>query len=105
MKKLKIALAVLLACVAVHSYADQYDEGVKAAKAGDHKTAGQIWRSLADQGDARAQYMLGLVYFVSEGVPQHYLEAIKMFRKAADQGYADTLRISLQKNNSLGDEK
>ena len=48
----------------------------------------RLLRPLADQGDATAQYDLGLMYAKGQGVPQDYAEAVKWFRKAADQGDA-----------------
>jgi len=39
-------------------------------------------RRLADQGDAQAQYNLGL------GVAQDYQEAVRWYRLAAEQGHA-----------------
>jgi TPR repeat protein len=45
-------------------------------------------KALADQGDADAQYNLGIMYDNSKGVPENYAEAVKWYRKAADQGYA-----------------
>ena len=43
----------------------------------------------ADQGDAEAQFNLGVMYATGDGVPQDYQEAVKWYRRAADQGYAD----------------
>src|SRR5262245_39509714 len=40
----------------------------------------------AQRGDANAQSELGWKYAKGEGVPQDYAEAVKWFRKAADQG-------------------
>jgi uncharacterized protein len=42
----------------------------------------------AEQGDAFAQYDLGLMYDNGRGVLQDYKEAVKWHRKAAEQGYA-----------------
>jgi hypothetical protein len=42
-----------------------------------------------DEGDARAQSLLGLLYYRGQGVAQDYAEAAKWFRLAADQGDAD----------------
>ena len=42
----------------------------------------------AEQGNALAQYVLGLMYYAGEGVPKDDVEAEKWFRKAAEQGYA-----------------
>lgn len=55
----------------------------------DYTTAMQAFRQLADQGNAEAQWNLGLMYKLGEGVPQDYAEAVKWFRKAADQGDPD----------------
>ena len=42
---------------------------------------------LAQQGDAYAQYNLGVMYEKGQGVRQDYAEAVKWYRQAADQGY------------------
>ena len=47
------------------------------------------YRKAADQGDADAQYNLGVMYASGEGVPENDAEAVKWYRKAADQGDAD----------------
>ena len=44
--------------------------------------------SRAEQGDAPAQAMLGLMYANGEGVPEDDAEAVKWCRKAAEQGNA-----------------
>ena len=46
-------------------------------------------RALAYQGNAVAQFALGLLYNDGSGVPQDYAEALKWYRKAAEQGHAD----------------
>src|SRR5712692_8709765 len=49
----------------------------------------------AAQGDAEAQFSLGIMYANGQGVPQDYAEALKWFRLAAAQGIAKA-------QNSLG---
>lgn len=44
---------------------------------------------LADQGDADAQYKLGVMYGDGLGVKQNSAEAVRWYRKAADQGHVD----------------
>jgi len=44
---------------------------------------------LAANGDVKAQYSLGVLYYRGEGVPQDYAESARWYRKAAEQGYAD----------------
>ena len=46
-------------------------------------------RALAEQGDAEAQFSLGIMYDSGRGVPQDATEAIRWYRLAADQGFAD----------------
>jgi TPR repeat protein len=46
-------------------------------------------RKAAAQGDADAQYELGLCYGVGCGVPEDEVEAAKWYRKAAEQGHAE----------------
>ncbi|MDB9867302.1 sel1 repeat family protein [Pseudomonadales bacterium] len=43
-------------------------------------------KALAEQGDAKAQNNLGLMYANGNGTPQDYKEAVKWFRAAAEQG-------------------
>ena len=40
----------------------------------------------AIKGDARAQYLLGFAYYKGESVPQNLIEAVKWWRRAAEQG-------------------
>jgi len=64
MKKLTVTicltLAVLLGGVGT-SWGGDFDKGYAAYKSGDHATAFREWRPLAEQGDAVAQYNLGLM--------------------------------------------
>ncbi len=60
----------------------------KAKLAGLALTARREWRPLAKQGNANAQYNLGVMYDKGRGVPQDYAEAVKWYRKAAEQGHA-----------------
>ena len=45
-------------------------------------------KRLAEQGDASAQYNLGVMYERGRGVPENYTEAVKWYRLAAEQGVA-----------------
>ena len=84
--KLLSALAVGLLFAGPVS-AQDWNKGAFAYKAGDYVTAVQEWRSLAEQGDAKSQSALGLMYAKGEGVPQDYAEAVKWYRLAAEQGF------------------
>ena len=47
----------------------------------------RAWLPLAQQGDARAQFLLGSLYAQGHGVPQDYNAAAQWFRQAAEQGH------------------
>ena len=47
-----------------------------------------LW-TRAEQGDAKAQYSLGVAYRKGDGVPQDYAKAAKWYRHAAEQGHAE----------------
>ncbi len=66
-----------------------FDVGVAAYDRGDYATALREWRPLAEQGDANAQYNLGLMYRKGQGVSQDDAEAVGWWRKAAEQGNAN----------------
>ena len=44
---------------------------------------------MVQQGDANGQTSLGFMYDKGQGVPQDYAEAVRWYRKAAVQGYAE----------------
>ena len=85
MKKLTILLLSIF--ISFSSYAD-FQDGRDAYIKGDYKTAFIEWQPLAEQGHAKAQYNLGLMYDNGEGVLKDDKEAVKWYRKAAEQGHA-----------------
>jgi TPR repeat protein len=58
----------------------------------DYATALGLLRPLAEQGAARAQYDMGVMYDNGLGVAQDYAEAAKWYRKAAEAGDLDGQR-------------
>ena len=87
--KAGLVALVLSLSLAAPVTAGPFEDGFAAAERGDYATAFKLWRPLADQGDASAQFNLGIMYAQGEGVPQDYVQAHKWYRKAADQGDAD----------------
>jgi formylglycine-generating enzyme len=62
-----------------------YDNGVVVPE--NHAEAIKWYRKSARQGNATAQYNLGIIYRNGrDDVPQNYAEAAKWYRKAAEQG-------------------
>lgn len=54
----------------------------------DDQQAVAWYRKTAEQGDAHAQYILGLMYFDGRGVARDDQQAEAWYRKAAEQGYS-----------------
>ena len=52
----------------------------------DYAKAVKWYRKAAEQGDDGAQFQLGLIYEIGEGVPKDYSEAAKWYRKAIIRG-------------------
>ena len=44
------------------------------------------WKKSAEQGDAEAQYELGMAYYFGQGVEQDDKQAIEWYTKSAEQG-------------------
>jgi TPR repeat protein len=85
-----IFVAVLLMLsVAAPVAAESLEDAVAAYRRADYATALRLYRPLADQGLAVAQFNLGLMYDIGQGILQNYDEAVKWYRLAADQGRAD----------------
>ncbi len=82
----RIAIALVLALLALPATGQDFQKGLAAAMRGDYATVLREWRPLAEQGDVKAQYNLGFMYQLGQGVLQDYGEAAKWYRKAAEQG-------------------
>ncbi len=61
----------------------------EAYDAGRYADAVAMWRPCAEQGNADAQYILGVMYERGDGVPRDYVEAVRLYRLAAEQGHAN----------------
>lgn len=87
-------IAVPVSCVAVICGAAIIWQ-VYRSKANELKLAEdtRVCRAGAEQGDARAQANLGYMYSHGQGVLQDYVEAVRWYRKAADQGDATGQRF------------
>ena len=83
--------AILAAIILVLSFdapvaAGPWEDASSAANRGDYANALRLFRPLAEQGDAHAQFNLGVMYQDGQGVPQNHAEAVKWYRLAAEQG-------------------
>ncbi len=82
-------IGVILILFASMVQSANFQKGLDAFNKSHYKTAYKEWYSLAEQGDDRAQFGLGLMYKNGRGVFQDYEQAVYWYSKAAKQGNAD----------------
>lgn len=70
------------------SWAD-FERGMAALQSGRYDRAQKELQPAAEQGDARAQHLLGVLYVHGLGVAQNYQEGIKWLNAAATRGHLD----------------
>ncbi len=80
-------MALVIGLAAAAPAGAGFDEGMAARARGDHASAMRELRPLAEQGDADAQWLVGIMYELDEGVPNDYANAAKWYRWAAEQGH------------------
>ena len=85
---LMLAMTLAITLTANMAKADDLSDGWAAKDNGDYATVLNLWKPLAEQGNAEAQFVLGNLYDYGEGVNQDYREAVRLYRLAADQGHA-----------------
>jgi TPR repeat protein len=87
MRSLTVVIVAVLISVS-SAKAQVLEDAAAAYDKKDYVTALRLYRPLAEQGDAKAQTYLGIMYDAGHGVPQDDAEAVKWWRKAAEQGNA-----------------
>ena len=99
MKKiLKNKLATLVVCTALLTacqttkeppkFMGDYTTGYNAYTKGDYKTALVHFKPQAENGNAEAQLLLGVMHEAGYGVPKDYKSAAKWYRKSTQEGNA-----------------
>src|SRR3990172_10994701 len=85
---LKQALLVYVCSFALieQAMADSLSDANRIYDAGDYEKAAKLYSILAKDGNAEAQYNLGMMHRAGRGVPHDYNEARKWYRLAAEQG-------------------
>ena len=94
-------LVILLVMLATPARAN-FSLGQNLFAAGDYTGALEAWRPLAEAGDTRAQYSLGVIYEKGLGVGKDIAKAAEWYRKAADQGYAPAITALRAAKRRLG---
>ncbi|SVB45789.1 uncharacterized protein METZ01_LOCUS198643, partial [marine metagenome] len=77
---------LLLVSGNVIAESNTYNQALDAYNNKDYETALPIWRRLAAEGNADAQYALGVAYFKGEGVSRDLNDSMKWFEQAANSG-------------------
>jgi TPR repeat protein len=80
-------IVLWVALLAAPAGAQNFKTGLEAYDRGDFAAAVKEWQPLAERGDARAQFNLGVILFKGQGVPHDPVKAVEWYRAAADQGY------------------
>jgi TPR repeat protein len=81
-------LAVAAALATTAAVASPIEDGVDAYREKQYAKAAELWRPLAESGDAAAQYLLGSLYVEGNGVEQNDATAFLWFQRSASQGDA-----------------
>lgn len=81
-----ICAAIFAGIVVTSALGGPLEDGMEAYQEKDYLKAIQVWRPLAQAGDAAAQYRLGVMYAEGRGVAPNDAEAALWFERAAEQG-------------------
>jgi TPR repeat protein len=68
------------------AFAGPWEDGMAAYNRGDYLPAVRLFRPLAEQGNAKAQKVLGVMFRKGEGVPKSAVRARMWFGLAAKRG-------------------
>ncbi|CAA6603783.1 conserved exported hypothetical protein [Rhodospirillaceae bacterium LM-1] len=88
MMRMALAVMILLADGINCADAGPMEDAEAAFNRGNFEAAVRIWKPLADQGNATAQYRLAEAYSEGKGVAKDGAEAARWLRKSADHGDA-----------------
>ena len=86
MARMILTLATIFILAFTPLAAQNFEKGMAAAEAGDFPTAYREWSPLAKEGDSQAQFYLGVLYEIGEGVSKNQAKAVKWFTLSAVQG-------------------
>jgi len=88
---LRLSILVLAFLCSPVAKADPLAEAIRALDAGQMRQAAQLLTPLANAGNSTAQYRLGLLYYMGQGVPEDENQAVFYWKKAASQGSVDAM--------------
>ena len=85
---LMLSVLLILPVTPAHAARDAYTEGLAAYRAGQHAKAYKVLLPLAKKKDARAMYLVGVMYEGGRGVPQDDPTAAGWYEASVKQRYA-----------------
>ncbi|SUZ82048.1 uncharacterized protein METZ01_LOCUS34902, partial [marine metagenome] len=68
---------------------EKIEQALDAMDKEDYRTSFEIFQPLAEQGNAKAQFHLGFLYRIGQGVNQDFQKAYHWYSLSAEQGYAE----------------
>ena len=80
---------LFFAVLLVSGVAGPLEDGTRAFEQNDWVPALMLLQPFAEQGNARAQFMVGAMYFRGWGVTEDLEAGLEWIRKAADQGFVE----------------
>jgi TPR repeat protein len=80
-------------------------DGVEAYRAGEYQQAGRIWRSLAMNGDMRAQFYLGSLLFEGRLGQTDLVMAYVWLKRSVDSGYLPAIEMRRRVRASMSEEE
>ena len=80
--------ALCLALAVASGAAADFGDGVRAYNSGEYAAAHAAWLPLAEAGEPAAARNLGHLYRTGRGVARDLAQALRWYRRAADQGFA-----------------
>lgn len=83
------AVSICLLCLSVIAFAGALEEGNAALERKDYKKAHSLLLPLAEQGNAFAQFNIGVMYAQGLGLERNDQKAVNWYQRAAEQGEAD----------------
>ncbi len=102
-----IGIALLLPLLMSGQTAEEcFEKGIKSYESKDYAEAYKWFKQAADQGNAKGQNGLGILYERGHGITKDITEAIKWYKLSAEQGYASAQNnLGLKYANGIGVEK
>lgn len=96
-------LAAALSVASASAISADFKKGWDAYNSLDYATAKAEWQELADAGDAKAAYGMGLLYGNGFGVDMDDAKALEYYEVAARKGHADAaFNLAVMHQNGWG---